>query len=178
MFSRILVGAFLAVLSLPAYCQSPPANNLTTVPDYVLYNHFLFRVTWLETQANNLKAQGKDDTFMRSWIKVNAGLTSAEEANLKAIAADCTAQNSAIVAAVQALAAANASPANNQQALSLRSQQLQMIQSHVTQLQAAFGTARYSALDAFVRRTVKIAIGTAPPPPASVKPPSGPLPGR
>jgi len=172
------VAASLAVLSLPTYSQSPPANILTTVPDYVLYNHFLFRVTWFETQANNLKAQGKDDTFMRSWIKVNDGLTSTEEANLKAIAADCTARNSAIVTAVQALAAAGASPANTQQALSLRSQQQQMIQSHISQLQAAFGTARYSALDSFVRRAVKIAIGAAPPPPPSLKLPLGKPPGK
>jgi len=49
---------------------------LTNVPDFVLYDHFLFRVVWLENQANTLKAQGKDDTFMRSWMQTNAGLTS------------------------------------------------------------------------------------------------------
>ena len=32
MLSRILVAAFLTILSLPAYCQSPPANTRTTVP--------------------------------------------------------------------------------------------------------------------------------------------------
>jgi len=78
MHPRLLVAAFLAVLSPPAYCQSPPAANPTTVPEYVLYDHFLSRVVWFEARANSLKAQGKDDSFMRSWMQQYAGLTSQE----------------------------------------------------------------------------------------------------
>jgi hypothetical protein len=132
MLSRVPVAAFLIVLSLPAYCQSPPANTLTNVPDFVLYDHFLFRVVWLENQANSLKAQGKDDTFMRSWMQTKAGLTSQETASLKAIAADCRNTTSAIVGSIQTLAAAGTSLAASPQAQSLVSQQRQAVLDHTT----------------------------------------------
>ena len=176
MLLRVPVAAFLTVLSLPAYCQSPPASKLTNVPDFVLYDHFLFRVVWLENQANSLKAQGKDDTFMRSWMQTKAGLSDQETASLKAIATDCRATPSAIVSAVRSLAAAGANFATSQQVQSLASQRRQTVLDHMGQLQTALGPARFAVLDAYVRQTVKIPIGPAAPPPASVKPPGGPAP--
>lgn len=176
MYSRLLVAAFLTVLSLPAYCQSPPANQLTTVPDFVLYDHFMFRIVWLEKQANNLEAQGKDGTFMRSWAQRSAGLTDQETASLKAIALDCQTATSAILAAARAVAPASAHTAVPQQSQSLLSQQEQTILGHVGQLQTAFGPARFAVLDSFVRQTVRIVIGPAGPPPAFAKPPAGPAP--
>jgi len=176
MHPRLLVAAFLAVLSLPAYCQSPPATNPTTVPEYVLYDHFLSRVVWFETRANSLKAQGKDDGFLRSWMQQYAGLTSQETANLKAIAADCHAQTSANLSAARAVAAAGAYTAGSQQAQSLASQQQQTVLGHISQLQAAFGAARFAVLDRFVHETVKILVGPPTPLPASLKQPPLPAP--
>ena len=175
MLSRLLAAAFVAALSLPAYCQSPPAIQLTAVPDYVLYDHFLSRVMWLESQADNLKAHGKDDSFLRSWMKRNAGLTNQEEAKLKAIAADCHSKTAANAGAVQALAATGATAANSQ-VQALLGEQQQTVLSHVGQLQAAFGPTRYAVLDNFVRQTVRILVGPTAPPPAGLKPPSAPAP--
>lgn len=177
MFSRTLVAVFLTVVSLPAYCQGQPAKQASAVPDYILYDHFLFRVTWLENQANNLKAKGKNDTFVRSWMRVNAGLTAEEESNLKAIAADCEAKTSATLSAAKALASTAASSAGAQQFQALLSQRQQTVLDHMNQLQTAFGPARYAVLDAFVRQTVKFGANAAIPPgfapkqPAAVGPP-------
>jgi hypothetical protein len=49
---------------------------------------------------------------------------------------------------------------------------------HISQLQAAFGPARYAVLDSFVRQTVRIQVGSAAPLPAFVKPPPGPAPAK
>jgi hypothetical protein len=177
MFSRILVAAFLTVLSLPAYCQSPPAMQTTAVPDYVLYDRFLYRVTWFETQANNLKAQGKSDAFMRSWMRLHAGLTTQEETTLKAVAADCEAQTSATMSAARALVAAGANPSTSSQVQALLSQRQQTVQGHMGQLQSAYGALRYAMLDAFARKIVQFGAGPAvpavfvPKPPAAVVPP-------
>jgi hypothetical protein len=177
MLARILVAAFLAALSLPAYCQTPSTNQVTAVPDYVLYDHFLFRVVWLENQANALKAKGKSDTFLRSWMRVNAGLTAQEESNLKAIATDCEAKTSATLSSAKALASTAAGPAGAQQFQALLSQRQQTVADHVGQLQTAFGPSRYVVLDTFIRQTVKFGTNAAIPPgfvpkqPAAVGPP-------
>jgi len=174
MTSRILVAAFLIVVSLPAYCQSLPAKQTTTVPDYILYDRFLHRVMWFQGIADNLKAQGKDDTFMRSWVKANAGLTAGEESTLKAIAADCEASTSAAMDAARALIPTAASPGVAQQIQALLSQRQQTVQDHVSQLQTALGPARYALLDAFARQIVKfgaraaIPAGFVPKPPPAV----------
>lgn len=175
MFSRVLVAASLTVLSLPAYCQSPPAKQATTVPDYILYDHFMLRVVWLETQANNLKAQGKDDTFLRSYIKLQAGLTTSEESSLKSISADSQAQTTAIMNSAKALVAAGAIPATSQQVQALLSQRQQIVVNHMSQLQAAFGSARYAVLDAYVRQNVKL--GASVSIPAGIAPKSQPVSG-
>ena len=179
MFSRVLVAAFLTVLSLPAYCQSPPANQSSTVPDYVLYDRFLYRVLWFQSQANNLKAKGKDDTFMRSWIRVHAGFTTQEESSLEAIAADCEAQTSAALSAAKALAASGVNPSTSPQIQSLLGQRQQAVLSHMSQLQTAFGPARYVVLEAFARQIVRfganaaISVGIVP-----KAPPAVPAPGK
>jgi hypothetical protein len=171
------VVAFLAVLSLRAYCQSPPAMLTTAVPDYVLYDRFLYRVTWFESQANNLKAQGKSDAFMRSWMRLHAGLSAQEETTLKAVAADCEAQTSATMSAARALVAAGANPTTSSQVQSLLSQRQQTVHGHMGQLQSALGTLRYAMLDAFARKIVQfgasaaVPAGFVPKPPAAVAPP-------
>jgi hypothetical protein len=172
MFSRILVAAFLTVLSLPAYCQSPPANQTSTVPDYVLYDRFLYRVMWFEDQANSLKAKGKDDSFMRSWMKRNAGLTTQEESNLKAIAADCEAQTAAAMSAAKALAASGVNPSTSQQIQALLGQRQQTVLVYMGQLQNVFGPARYTLLDAFARGIVRFGAGAAIPAGFVPKPPA------
>ena len=109
MRSRIPGLAFLTVLVLPAYCQSLPTTTPKTIADYILYDRFLYRVMWFEGQANHLKAQGKDDSFMRSWVKVHAGLSPQEMSSLMAIASDCEAQTASTLTAAKALAASTGS---------------------------------------------------------------------
>jgi len=164
MFSRIFVAASLTVLSLPAYCQSPPASSPATPPARVFYDQFMFRVNWLQTQANNLKAQGKDDSFMRSYMQRSAGLTTQQAASLNAIAADCQAQTQALVGQIKALAGTAMTSAISQQVQSLLSQRQQAVIDHMSQLQTAFGAAQYAALDSFVHATVNFGGGSTPPP--------------
>jgi hypothetical protein len=129
---------------------------------------------WFQDIANNLKAQGKDDTFMRSWVRMNAGLTVQEESVLEAIAADCEANTSAAMSAAQALAPTAANPGVAQQIQSLQAQRQQTVLSHMSQLQSAFGPARYALLDAFARQIVKfgasapVPVGFVPNPPPAV----------
>ncbi|MEI9971566.1 MAG: hypothetical protein WDO73_05610 [Ignavibacteriota bacterium] len=131
----------------------------------------MYRVTWFEAQANTLKATGKDDTFMRSWMKVNASLTAQEESSLKAIATDCEASTTATKSAIQSLAAAGSSSAAIQQIQALINQRKQAVLSHMSQLQTSFGAARYAALDAFARRIVTYKSGPPVPPGFVPKPP-------
>jgi len=151
---------------------SPPANQTTTVPNYILYDRFLHRVMWYQGIADSLKAQGKNDSFMRSWIRMNAGLTAQEESTLEAIATDCEASTSAAISAAQALIPTAASPGVAQQIQALLSQRQQAVMSHMSQLQTAFGPARYAVLDAFAHRIVKfgagaaVSVGFVPKPPA------------
>ncbi len=166
MFSRVLAVSLLVAAGFPALCQDPQVQPLAPVPYYVLYDEFLFRVTWLEQVANQLVAQGKDDTWARSSIRRGAQLTSEEEAALKAVAADWRQKSDAMTAANRALLAAHAldsSPQAQQDRANLRQQN---VLDHVAQLQTAFGPARFKLFDVFVRRTAKVRPpGVAPPAP-------------
>jgi hypothetical protein len=80
---------------------------------------------------------------------MQAGLTDQEGAALKAIAADWRAGDSGIVSTSQALVKAGAA-ANAVQLQALAVQRQQLVTTHISQLQAALGPARFQVLDSFV----------------------------
>jgi hypothetical protein len=143
----------LAAFAFPAICQKPQTEEVKQIPDFVIYDSFFYRVAWLDNHANSLSAQGKNDTSTRSAIRTQAELTSAEEAALKAIAADLRVKDDGIANATRALMAAGARIGNSRQLQDLRDQRQQLIADHIGQLRTALGTTRFSELDAFIRRT-------------------------
>ncbi|MGA3096496.1 MAG: hypothetical protein ABSF25_08595 [Bryobacteraceae bacterium] len=158
MFSRILVTALLAALGLPALCQQPQTSQTarTTqaaapLPDYAVYGAFLYRVKWLSDLADKYASRGKAPSaaYFRSLVQMQAGLTDQEGAALKAIAADWRAGDSGIVSTSQALVKAGAA-ANAVQLQALAVQRQQLVTTHISQLQAALGPARFQVLDSFV----------------------------
>lgn len=151
--SQILVTVLLAAFAFPAICQKPQFEEVKQIPDFVIYDSFFYRVAWLDNHANSLSAQGKNDTSTRSAVRTQANLTIAEEAALKAIAADLRVKDDGIVSATRALMAAGARIENSQQLQDLRNQRQQTITDHIAQLRTALGSTRFLELDAFVRRT-------------------------
>ena len=87
-------------------------------------------------------------------------MTAQEEAAVKAIAADWRAGDSGIVNTAQALAKAGAAP-NDLRLKALALQRQQLVASHVSQLRAAMGTARFQQLDSFVRVSSTVKGGAA-----------------
>jgi hypothetical protein len=166
MSHRILVTVLLAGLGFPALCQKPQTTQATKVPDYVLYDAFFFRVKWLNDLADKYSSRGKPASadHFRSLLQKKAGLTAQEGAALKAIAADWRAGDSGIVSAGRALVKAGAA-ANDLRLQALASQRQQLVASHVSQLQAAMGSARFQKLDSFVRVSSTVKGGAAAPAP-------------
>jgi hypothetical protein len=147
----------------PALCQTKPGGNAAQLPDYVLYDSFLFRVKWLSGQADKLASQGMNDGFSRTMVQREVGLTDSEAALLNAVAADWWQKNSAIVNAVKAALAVGAQ-AGSQQLQSLQNQRIRTVQDHISQLQAGLGPPRFLVLDAFVRQAPTVTAPTALPP--------------
>jgi len=172
MFYRPVVAAWLMVFGLSAYSQSLTVAQSTPVPDYVLYDRFLYRATWFEVQANSLKAQGKDDKFMRSWMRLHGGLSIQEESTLKAVAADCEAATSAAMSSAKALVASGANPTVSSQVQFLLGQRQQAVVNHMGQLQTAFGATRYAVLTAFAHQIVRFGAGPSIPAGFVPKPPT------
>jgi hypothetical protein len=168
MLSKFFVATpvLLAIAGSLAFGQNPPTNYGKPIPDYVLYDSFLFRVTWADRQASKMASQGIDDTFYRTLIRRQVGLTTNEEAMLKAIAADWRRADSQIQKAIQA-ARASGVPATSQGVQNLRSQRIQTVRDHIGQLQAGFGNMRFEVLDAFVRRSATVKPPGLPSPPKS-----------
>jgi hypothetical protein len=148
MRSRILTAALLIGLGLPAFSQGQTPANYSDL-QLRTYNAFFFRVTWLEAQADKLVSQGKKDSYMRSLVRNQVGLTAQEEAALKAVAADWKVRKTGIVSAAQALVAAGAKTSTSPALLGLRNQRDQMIAAHIDQVKTAFGPARFQTLDSF-----------------------------
>jgi hypothetical protein len=156
------MGVLLAGLGLPALCQQPRTTPPTPVPDYIIYDAFFYRVKWLSDLADKYGSQGRaaSAVHLRSLVQMQAGLTAQEDAVLKAIAADWRAGDAGIVSAGRALAKAGAA-ANAAQLQALALQRQQLVTNHVSQLQAAMGTARFQRLDSFVRATSTVKGGAA-----------------
>jgi hypothetical protein len=151
--SRVLVTALLAAFAFSAIGQTPPFREITPVPDDAIYDSFFYRVAWLEEHSTNLIQQGKRDTVVRSAIRTQANLTIPEEVALKTVVADYRENSAALAAAARTLRAAGPQAPDSQQLQNLRSQRLQMITDHISQLREALGPERFRDLDAFVRRT-------------------------
>ena len=162
MFQRLFVIVLLAGLGFPALCQKPQSTPATPVPDYILYDAFFYRVKWLNDLADKYDSRGKAASagYFRSTLQRTAGLTAQEEAAVKAIAADWRAGDASIVNTGQALARAGAS-ANAAQLRALAAQRQRLVASHVSQLQAAMGAARFQQLDSFVRASSTVKGGAA-----------------
>jgi len=150
----LLLAALLGG-ALPAPSKTP---SQSAYPDsrLLVYDALFFRVTWLEGQANKLASQGKSGAFMRSAIRQQAGLTTQEEASLKAIAADWRGKESAIETASKALIAAGARGPTSAPLQNLAQQRKQMIADHINQLQAALGPARFAVLDGYATSTANV----------------------
>ncbi len=149
-------------LGFPALCQKPQPTPATPVPDYILYDAFFYRVKWLNDLADKYDSRGKAASagYFRSTLQRTAGLTVQEEAAVKAIAADWRAGDAGIVNTGRALAKAGAS-ANAAQLHALAVQRQQLVASHVSQLRAAMGAARFQRLDSFVRVSSTVKGGAA-----------------
>ena len=156
----------LAGLGLPALCQNPQPSQPTKVPDYILYDAFFFRVKWLNDLADKYSSRGKPASadYIRYLLQKKARLTAQEDAVLKDIAADCRAGDLSIVGAGRALVKAGAA-SNDPRLQALAGQRQQLVASHVSQLQASMGSARFQKLDSFVRVSSTVKGGAAAPAP-------------
>ena len=84
MFFRAFIAVLIAGIGATALCQPPskaaaqprPFQQITSVPDYMLWDAFFFRVNWLNDLAGKLEAKGRDGSHARSEIARRAHLTS------------------------------------------------------------------------------------------------------
>jgi hypothetical protein len=132
-------------LGVPAACQTTHTASVTD-----LYSQFFFQVVFLEDEANRLKGQGQDDSYIRSTIQRQAGLTGAQGVAVASIALDWQSQDAALLAAARALAATGANSYNSPRMLDLQNQRQAIVLDHINQLQTSLGTAVFQRLDAFV----------------------------
>lgn len=172
MRKAFLVLASVVALHGQTSAQPAPAQW----PDYTLFRFFFLHVAALERAADSLKAQGKDDEYMRAMLRSSAHLTDQEATLIKNVAANC---NAGYAAATQqgmaALSAARAdhlaapatpvSPAAVQQANALEQQRQQVILNCVATLQAQMLPFRFQTLHDYVVAnigpTIKRASSTA-----------------
>lgn len=129
-----------------------------------MYDSLFFRVTWLESLADRLAAEGKTDSAIRAAIRRELGLNPQEESALKEIARAWRTQNEAILASARAVtAAAGPAAASSAEVQGLMERRIQTVRDHIAQLQGSFGAARFQEIDAAVRRKSAIR------PPAGVR---------
>jgi len=136
---KILLPLFLTVIALPAPCQQPRVTEIKDIPDYVLYDSFFFRVSWLEELADNTRSRGEDDSSVRSTIQRQAGLTLDEAASLKRIVRDWKARTSALKTAAQSGGVK-----------SVPEEHRQIMTELIGELKAALPAKTFAQLDAFV----------------------------
>jgi hypothetical protein len=157
---RAFVAVFLAGIGATALCQPPPKlstsstpfQQMATVPDYILWDAFFFRVNWLNDLAGKLEAKGHSGANARSEIARRAHLTSQQQQALNAIAGDYRAASHAIYAQIVALI--QSGPGSNPQQLqNLQNQRMQTALDHMAQVQAAFGNTSFQAFSGYVHGT-------------------------
>jgi hypothetical protein len=159
MFRKFLLAGIAAAVMLSCFAQTTAQTALPTLPDSTYFRFFFIHVARLQSAADALKAQGKDDSAMRRLMANKALLTNQEFALLVSVAASCNTAYSAAsksgVAAtkklVQPYPNASALPlAVLQQISNLEAQRGQIITSCMANLQAQMGPPRYQVLRDFV----------------------------
>jgi hypothetical protein len=173
-------------LSVPFLC-SPPVfgQNAAPVPgrtpsyppkETAGFRAYFAQIMAIESLADRLKAQGKDDTTARGAIQKDAGLSAQEAGLLKEVAQQCNADYAAQTAvgtsAVNSLrqqyppvAGAPSPPAVTQQLAALEAQRTAIVAGCMQQLQTAMGHVRFGYLDLYVLVRVgrKLKQGSLPP---------------
>lgn len=166
---RVLLLAAVLVAGLaPVTAQvSPKAPAIQAGPsDYLLFRFFFIHVMSVESAADNLKANGRDDTAARSKFRDAAKLTGAEAELLKSVAGRCLADLEAharteVAAAVQnikaqhpgILRASDLPPAAAAQLDAVQARHEEIVADHVQALKSALGAGRFQKLYEFVRGT-------------------------
>jgi hypothetical protein len=151
--------ALVSAVALFGQVSTQPAP--TQWPDYTLFRFFFLHVAALERAADSLKAQGKDDEYMRAMLRSSAHLTDQEATLVKSVAASCnqsyTTSTQQAMAALSATRAAHlaapgtpASPAEVQQANALEQQRQQVILNCVATLQTQMLSFRFQTLHDYV----------------------------
>ncbi len=167
--SRVLVLAVVLGAGLAAVTAqvSPQVPAIQAGPsDYLLFRFFFIHVMSVESAADNLKANGRDDAAARSKFRDAAKLTDAEAELLKSVAARCNADLEAharteVAAAVQNVKAqypgvARASelpPAAAAQLNAVQARHEKIVADHVQALKSGLGPDRFQKLYEFVRGT-------------------------
>jgi hypothetical protein len=180
-----LTSAFSVLAQAPVSAQpplvAPPHPSFLT--DHLIFLFLFKHVTVTEAHANELLAEGKDDSPERHRFMNAAHLTSQEEALLKSTAADSV----SAVAAFDANAASVVSSlkaqypslstlptAGLQQLQNLDSQRQQIVLNHMASLQSGMAPGRFQMFYSFAYGTEGPRIRPASPgvkPPAGVTPP-------
>lgn len=170
----------VSLLSRPAFGQTPlPAPG--QVPSYSSvetegFRAYFVQIMDLESLADQLKAQGKDDTAVRGAIQKDARLTDQETSLLKQVAQQCNAADRAQATASMGVAAslrqqyppvAGTTPptAVSQQLAALEAQRAGVISGCMQQLKGGMTHARFGYLDLYVLVHVasKLKHGAVPP---------------
>ena len=101
---RMAIVASISLLSSFAQVQQPlPTKATPTLPDYVLYKHFLNHVAAFRKKADSLSLQGAQGNNFRYYFQKRLGMTLHESEQVEAVAlqlSDALASNSAQVRAI------------------------------------------------------------------------------
>jgi len=164
----LLLAAVLLAGLVPVAAQVfPKVPTVQAGPsDYLLFRFFFIHVMSVESAADNLKANGRDDTAARSKFRDAAKLTDAEAELLKSTAARCnedleTHARTEVAAAVQnikaqhpgILRASDLPPAAAAQLNAVQARHEKIVADHVQALKSALGPDRFQKLYEFVRGT-------------------------
>ena len=163
---RMVLVALPLLLALGVFGPVPAADTGQAPPSFPAkdisgFRAFFLQVTVLDSLADRLKAQGKDDNAVRGAIQKDARLTAQETSLLKEIAPQCNAaeaaqasSNSTVISGLRQQyppVAGTAPPAAVTQKLAaLQAQRDAIIAGCIQQLKVGMGTERFLHLDLFV----------------------------
>jgi hypothetical protein len=165
MLRKFLLFGAVAALALSCFGQAAVQSSNASaaanpaLPDSTYFRFFFIHVARLQSAADALKAQGKDDSAMRRLLANRALLTNQEFSLLVGVAAGCNSAYSAAsksgVAATKQLVQPypNASalpPTVLQQISNLEAQRVEVITGCMANLQSQMGSSRYQVLRDFV----------------------------
>ena len=150
MAARLLIPVLLTALALCAQTQS--AAPAYADADLMAWSGFFHWVNWYESIADRDAAQGYSDATARGQIQRAAGLTTAETAALKTVAADWKAQWDAIMVTTKSMMANGATAKTSPALMAVRHPRDAMIADHINQILAAFGASEFARLSSYVHR--------------------------